>query len=511
MKDQAQVVIIGGGIMGVSLLYHLSREGWQDIMLIEKSELTSGSTWHAAGLIPHFIGDINMARIHLYGSQLYQQLEAETGQATGWHGCGSIRLALNQDEVDWFHQVQGILRYVGAECHLLSAAEIKKIHPLLELDDVLLGAYTPGDGHTDSSSTTNALAIGARQRGAEIIRHNRVLSIQQHSSGEWIIETEKGSIRCQHLVNAAGSFGDRINNMVNLQTPMVNMVHQYLVTENLAAVMALEKELPVIRDPKASCYYRQEQNGLLIGPYETADAKAWGIGGVDWSFDMELLEPELERLETSLDFAMKRIPCFAQAGIKRIVSGPITHTPDGNFLLGPAPGRRNFWLACGASIGITQGAGCGKYLAQWMVHGQTEINMVNYDPRRFGPWADEKYCIAKGIDEYQQMYQVPYPGESREAGRPLVKTPIYERLEDRGANFTAVFGWERAKWFSADGEVEQYSFRRNNSFNAVAAECQAATEHCAVVDLSGFSKFDITGKDAQQFLNRLGANHSATK
>ncbi|MEE9267178.1 MAG: FAD-binding oxidoreductase, partial [Gammaproteobacteria bacterium] len=239
MKNQARVVIIGGGMMGVGLAYHLTKEGWSDVILVEKGELTSGSTWHAAGLIPHFIGDLNMAKVHLHGTELYKVLEQETGQATGWHGCGAIRLATSKDEVDWFHQVKGVLDYVGAECHLIGPNEIKSLHPLLDLDGVILGAYTPGDGHTDPASTTNALAIGARNGGATIVRHNRVLNVEQRPSGEWEVFTEQGNIIAEHVVNAAGSFGEQVAAMVGVDVPVVNMVHQYLVTENLPEVEAL--------------------------------------------------------------------------------------------------------------------------------------------------------------------------------------------------------------------------------------------------------------------------------
>ncbi|SUZ89255.1 uncharacterized protein METZ01_LOCUS42109, partial [marine metagenome] len=505
MKTHARAVIIGGGAMGVGLLYHLAKEGWNDVVLVEKGELTSGSTWHAAGLIPHFIGSLSMAKIHYYGADLYTKLEAETGQATGWHGCGAVRLAINQDQVDWFHYVKGILDQVGAECHLLGPEEIKKVHPLLNTDGVLLGAHTTGDGHTDPSGVTNAMAIGAKNRGAEIYRNNRVTDINALPSGEWEVVTENGTIVCEHLVNAAGSFCSQVAEMVGLKLPMVNMVHQYLMTESIPEVAKLATELPVVRDPRSSCYYRQEQSGLIIGPYEM-QAEAWGLNGIDWGFDNALLPPDIERLEPHLTLAAKSLPVFETAGIKKVVSGPITHTPDGNFLLGPAPGLRNHWMCCAASIGITQGPGCGKYLAQWMVHGQTEINVREMDPRRFDDWACGKYALDKSIDEYEHMYATHYPGEFREVGRPVRPTPIYEKLKTQGAVFAETFGWERAKWFDQKGEGEQYSFRRNNSFSAVAEECRAVRERVGLLDLSCFAKYDISGADAETFLNRICAN-----
>jgi dimethylglycine dehydrogenase len=511
MKQHARVVVIGGGALGAGLLYALTKEGWDDVVLIEKGELTSGSTWHAAGLIPHFIGGLSMAKLHQEGPRLYKALEAETGQATGWHGCGAIRLALSDAEVDWFKYVKGILDYVGSECHLITPSEIRELHPLLVVDDVKMGFYTPSDGHTDPASATNAMAAGARLGGATIYRHTQVTGTRLLDSGEWEVSTDKGTIVCEHVVNAAGSFAKQIGEWVGLDLPIVNMEHHYLVTENLPEVEALDKEPPVVRDPKASCYYRQEQKGILIGPYERSGAQAWGLDGIDWSFDMELLTPALDRLETSLEHAAERIPCWTNAGIKRVVNGPITHTPDGGFLLGPAEGLRNYWLCCGASIGITQGPGCGKYLAQWMVHGQTEINVRDMDPRRYGKWASGDYAIAKSIDEYQQMYQPHLPGEYRDAGRPTRVTPLYEPLKAAGALYGDTFGWERAKWYAPVGVAEEFGFRRNNSFECVAEECRAVRERVGLTDLTSFAKYEVSGADAFSFLDRVCANRIPSK
>lgn len=499
--------------MGVGLAYHLPLEGWDDVVLIDKGELTSGSTWHAAGLIPNFIGSLNMAKVHDYAVRLYARLEAETGQSTGWHGCGALRLAISDAEVDWFHYVKGILDYIGAESHLVGHSEMKEIHPLLVTDDVKLGFYTPNDGHTDPASSTNSMAVGARNRGVEIIRRNRVTAVERTTGGEWKVITEQGSIVCEHVVNAAGSFADQVTQMSGFRLPIVNMQHQYLVTENLPEVEALDTEPPVVRDPVASCYIRQEQKGILVGPYETTQAAAWGLDGIDWSFDMELLPEELDRLDHSLIKAAERVPLFGQAGIKRVVNGPITHTPDGGYLMGPAAGLENYWLCCGASIGITQGPGVGKYLAQWMVHGQTEINVREVDPRRYGEYANlpGRYVVDKSIDEYQEMYQVHFPGEFREAGRPVKTTPIYDRLKAKGAVYGEYYGWERPKWFSLDGSEEQYGFRRTNAFDPVAAECRCVQERVGLADLTAFSKYMVTGSDAEQFLNRIGANRVAKR
>ena len=505
MKTQARVVIVGGGVLGVGLLYHLTREGWADSVLCEKGELTSGSTWHAAGLVPHFNGSLGVARLHHESSKLYQRLEAETGQSTGWHGSGALRLAVTPGQADWYRYVQGLLRYVGAECHLIGPDEIRRLHPLLDPEGVILAAHTPGDGHADPSGVTHAMAMAARRGGAEIYRHTRVVGIARRAGGEWAVTTDQGTIVAEHVVNAGGCFAPQVGAMVGLRVPVVNMVHQYLVTENLPQVEALDRELPVVRDPHASCYYRQEARGLLVGPYEREGAQPWGLTGIDWSFDRALLPPALDRLGPSLERAARRIPAFAGAGILKVVSGLIPHTPDANPLLGPASGLRNVWLCCGSGIGIAQGAGAGQYLAQWMVHGQAEISMREFDPRRFGDWAVGDYTLRRAADEYGEMYQVRYPGEFRDAGRPVKTTPIYGQLRARGAIFAEVAGWERAKWFDAKGEGERYSFRRANWLDAVAEECRAVRERVGVLDLTSFSKLDVTGPDAAAFLDRLCA------
>ncbi len=511
MKSHARVVVVGGGIMGVSLLYHLTKEGWSDVVLVEKGELTSGMTWHAAAFIPHFIGSLGMAKIHRYASELYQRLEAETGQATGFHDCGTIRFAYNQDEVDWYHRAQGMLRAAGTESHIISPAEIKELHPLLDTKDIILGLYTPGDGHTDPAGSTHALAAGARQGGAEIYLRNRVTDIKKRSGGAWDVVTENGTIVAEHVVNAAGCFSPQVGAMVGLKVPVVSVVHHYLVTENLEAVAALNQEPPTIRDSYSSCYYRQEQQGLIIGPYEMEGAEAWGVDGIDWASDRELLQPDLDRLMTCLERTAERIPVFAEAGIKQVICGPMTHAPDAGILIGPAAGLRNFWNCCGSSVGITQGPGAGKYLAQWMVQGEPEIDVRGMDSRRFGDWAMGTYAVDRSLDEYHHMFQVNLPGHQLAAGRPVRTTPIYDKLAARGAVFAEVFGWEQPKWFAANGVEEEHSFRRSNWFEPVAEETKAVRERVGVMDMSAFSKFEVSGTGSATFLDRVIANRVPQK
>ena len=509
--SHAKVGIIGGGIMGVSLLYHLAKEGWKDLVLIEKGELTSGSTWHAAGQCPQMMGSYNLAKVHLHSTNLYKKLEKETGQPTGWHGCGSLRLAYKQEDLDWFHYVKGILDNVGAPAEIISANEIKKIHPFIKLDGIVGAFYTPEDGHTDPTSTTNAMAKGARNAGAKIYRNNRVTDIKHRSSGEWELITEKGNIICEHVVNAAGSFCPEVSQMVGIKNiPSINMIHHYLVTDEHPEIKKLKKELPVVRDPVSSCYLRQEGKGLLIGIYEK-NAKCWALDGMDWKFNMELLEPELDRLEEHLEKGMNRIPQFRDVGIKKIICGPITHTPDDNFLAGPAPGLKNFWLFCAASIGIAQGGGAGKYMAQWMTYGDADINMLEFEPRRYLSWADKNYAITKSTDQYRRMYVTPVPNESIEVGRPIKKTPIYQKLKNLGAIYLDSFGWEKPTWFAKSGMKEEYSFKRSNAFTYVQKECENVQNNVGVLDLSTFAKYEISGKDSETFLERLCANRIPKK
>ncbi len=504
MRDEAQCVIVGGGAMGVGLLYHLAHEGWTDTLLIEKGELASGSTWHAAGLVPNFIGSLNMAKVHAYGIDLYKALEAETGMSTGWHGCGAIRLAVTEDQAHWYRYVQGLLNSLGVESHLISPDEVRRQVPLMaSTDDIILGFWTPNDGWSDPTGSTNAMAVGARQLGTEIARHTLVTTIDQLADGRWKVITDKGEVTCDHVVNAAGHYAPQVGAMSGIDIPIVSMIHQYLITESLPEIAAQDVEMPVIRDPRSSCYYRREIDSLLIGPYETRNSITYGVEGIDWDLHFHLTPPDVDQLAPWLEISAERFPIFAEAGIKQVVSGPITHTPDGGYLMGPAPGVRNYWMCAGASIGITQGPGAGKYLAQWMVHGQTEINVREMDPRRFGPWSDLDYTIAKSVDEYHEMYQVRMPGEYRSAGRPLRRTPIADRLDDLGAQWQDVWGWERARYY---GDAEEYSWKRSNAHDIVATECAGVRNRVGIADLSAFAKFGVVGPDAAALLGRLSAN-----
>ena len=507
MKSHARVVVVGGGVMGVGLLYHLALEGWRDIVLVEKGELTSGSTWHAAGQCPHFNSSLNMTKVHVYGTQLYPQLEKLTGQAVSWHGCGGLRLATTDEEVNWLKYVYGVSRLAGYEAEIIGPSEVKQYHPYLETFGVKAAFRTVSDGHVAPADITNAMAAGARQLGAEIYRRNRVRDIKLLPSGEWRVFTENGNIDCQHVVNAAGSYCDVVGSWTGHNVPIANMLHHYVITEALQELIDLKQELPVVRDPYSHAYLREETHGVLVGPYETATAHVcWDGAQPRWDYESELEAPELDRIMPWLEKATERLPLFGKAGVKSIVSGAITHTPDGVYLSGPAHGAPNYWMHCGASIGICQGGGAGKYLAQWMVHGQAEINMREFDPRRFGNWASREYTTEVAIADYHQMYYCYKPAEQHQVGRGLRKSALYDTLKAEGAQFSQIFGWERPRWYNNVGGGEVYSFKRSNWWEAVRSECLAVRNDVGLMDLSTFSKFDVRGPDAHAFLDRICAN-----
>lgn len=508
MKTHARVVIIGGGVMGVGLLYHLALEGWTDVVLVEKGELTSGSTWHAAGQCPHFNGSLNMTKVHVYGTELYPKLEELTGHAVSWHGCGGLRLATTDEEVSWLKYVYGISRLAGYPAEIIGPDEIRKVHPFLDPFGVKAAFRTFTDGHVAPADITNAMAAGARKLGAEVYRRTRVTDVQLLPTGEWKVVTDKGDIVCEHVVNSAGSYADVVGAWTGHLVPIANMLHHYLITEPVKELIDFAPELPVVRDPYSHAYLREETNGILIGPYETATAHVcWDGKPPTWDFESELVAPELDRLMPWLEKAAERFPLFGQVGVKSIISGAITHTPDGVYLSGPAPGPKNYWMHTGASIGICQGGGAGKYLAQWMVHGQAEINMREFDPRRFGNWATKEVTETVAIADYHHMYYCYKPGEQHEVGRDLRVSSLHDRLKASGAHFQQVFGWERARWYDTRGEGDAFSYKRvPHIFAAVAEECRAVRERVGLMDLSTFSKFEVTGPDAFTFLNRITAN-----
>jgi dimethylglycine dehydrogenase len=507
VTETARVVVIGGGIMGASLLYHLARAEWTDACLLERGEIAAGSTWHAAGNTPHFNTSLNLSRIHLASTELYQRLEAETGQAVGFHRPGSLRLASVPDRMDEYRRHRGKARTIGLPFEVIGPDEIRRLHPLVDTRGVLGAAWNPEDGHVDPTSVTQALAKGARDRGARVHRHTRVTGVARQPGGEWRVTTDRGDFVAEIVVNAAGTWAREIGQLSGLDLPIVPMEHQYLVTETIPEVAALERELPLLREVDVSYYLRQEAQGLLLGPYERG-ARPFGVGGIPPGFGADLLPPDPERLRTIVEAAMIRVPALARAGIQRIINGPITYTPDGNPLLGPAFGVPGYWLACGLSFGITQAGGAGRYLAEWIVEGQPSIDLWEVDPRRYGSYATERYAVARCIDIYEDEYAIVYPQDDRRAGRPARTSPLYNRFRAAGAVFGVRNGWERPYWFAPPGTEprDRPSFRRTNWFDAVGREARAVRERAGLLELSSFAKYEVGGPGAEAWLDRLCAN-----
>jgi dimethylglycine dehydrogenase len=509
-KTVLQVVIIGGGAMGASLLYHLAKAGWKDIVLVEKNDLTHGSTWHAAGLCTHFSHNATIQELRATSVRLYRDiLPQETGQSCGFHRSGAMRVTRNPDRMDEFRHVAGLSEFTGYPLEIMTRERIAELHPLAQLDGLLGGIYEPDDGHVDPTLATHAMAQVAVKHGAVIQRFNPVQSIRRED-GAWVVETAKGTLRARHIVNAAGTWGFEVGRMMGVNVQSVPVLHQYLVTDTIPAIAeriaAGKGELPIIRDPEESWYCRQERDGFILGPYEK-QAQVWSVDGVPPSFGAELMPPDLERVEHIIEAAMARVPALGTGGVKTVINGPITFTPDANPLIGPAHGVENAWLLTGSSMGVMEGGGSGKFLAHWMTHGAPPMDALAVDPRRFGDWADRRYRVEKAIECFGLQFGVHYPFEERPAGRNIHTSPLHGHMLARGAVMGFAHGTERPNWFSdKPGDVALESFRRTNWFPHVAREVEAVSQRVALADLSVFSKFEVTGRDTLAFLEGLGAN-----
>lgn len=513
--NTAQVVIVGGGIMGCALAYHLTHEGLKDVILFEKAELTSGSTWHAAGQITRSTSSINLGKCVDYNIQLYSgQLQQETGQSISWNGCGSIRLAYSEDEMDWLRYTLSVAQSLSVPIELIDTERIRELHPFYNLDGVAGGLYTPDDGHVDPSSVVSALAIGARTNGARIVRRCRVTDISLLPTGEWQVSTERGEVRCEHVVNAAGTYARQVGEWSGLQLPMVSMTHHYIVTDTVAEFEPLERDLPVIRDDnKVSGYIRMEQKSGLIGIYEKDNPNVVWDEGCPWEAEHELFEPHFERILPWLNNAMERMPVLANLGIKRTVHGAISHPPDGNPLIGPAPGIRNYWCCCGTQIGIGWGPALTRELARWIVRGSAEISTREVDPRRFGTYATPTWQKVKGQEDYCLRHEIPFPHFNRLAGRPVEPNPLYPLLKEQGAVFEEVCGHERPRWYAPPEirPIDQYSFKRNAIDEIVGEEVHAVRNGVGLMDISAFAKVEVTGVDATRFIDFIFSSKAPAK
>ena len=509
MKTTTRVAIIGGGVVGCSVLYHLTKLGWSDVMLLERSELTSGSTWHAAGGFHTLNGDTNMAALQGYTIKLYRELEALTGMSCGLHHVGGVTLADNQDRFDMLVAERAKHRYMGLETEIIGPDEIAKIAPVTNTDGIIGGLYDPLDGHLDPSGTTHAYAKAARMGGAHIETHCKVLSTTQRADGTWDLVTDKGSVHAEHIVNAAGLWAREVGAMAGVYFPLLPMEHQYIVTEDVAQIAAMIDaggEHPHVMDPAGESYLRQEGRGLCIGFYEQP-CRPWAVNGTPWDFGHELLADDFDKIEDSIAFAYKRFPALQSAGVKSVIHGPFTFAPDGNPLVGPVPGMRNYWSACAVMAGFSQGGGVGLTLAQWMVEGEPERDVFAMDCARFGAWITPGYTVPKVIENYQRRFSVSYPNEELPAARGLRRTPMYDHFSSMGAVWGAQFGLEVPNYFAQTGEpdFETPSFRRSNAWDAVRREVKAVRSGVGINEVHNFSKFLVSGTGARAWLDRIMA------
>lgn len=510
MKTQAQVVVIGGGVVGCSVLYHLTKYGWRDVLLIERSELTSGSTWHAAGGFHTLNGDTNMAALQGYTIQLYKELEEITGLSCGLHHVGGITLADNQARFEMLVAERAKHRYMGLHTEILTPQEVHDFtFGQVNLDGIVGALYDPLDGHLDPSGTTHAYARAARMGGAEIVLHNRVLETRPRPDGTWDVVTEKGTVHAEHVVNAGGLWAREVGAMAGVYLPLLPMAHQYLVTDDIPEIMEIlksGKEFPHVMDPGGESYLRQEGRGLCIGFYEKP-CEPWALDGTPWNFGHELLNEQWDKIEDSVAFAYRRFPVLERSGVKRVIHGPFTFAPDGNPLIGPVPGLRNYWSACAVMAGFSQGGGMGKSLAEWMIHGETEVDPRGFDVARFGKWTTPGYTVPKVIETYRMRFSVSYPNEERPAARPFRTTPMYDIFDGLGAVWGAQYGLEVPNYFAAPGEdrYEQPSFKRSNAFAATAREVRAVREGVGINEIQNFGKFRVTGPGARGWLDRIMA------
>lgn len=547
MNGNARVVIIGGGVAGASALYHLAVRGWSDCTLIEMDELTSGSTWHAAGNVPTFSGNRNVMQLQKYSTELYARLAADEAYPVAYHQTGAIRLAQSKERFAEFRHVKAMADSLGLQYELLDVAELKARMPLIETHDLVGALWDPADGDIDPSQLTQAMASAARKLGSSVQRFTRVTGVERLGGKEWKVITDKGEITAEYVVNAGGYRGADVSALGGQFLPLVTLEHQYLVTESVPELEALDEKIPMVRDPDDSYYLRQEKHGLILGPYEWKATTHWTDGKLPDNFANELYPDDLDRLEWYIGQACERLPILGSVGVQRVINGPIPYSPDGLPYIGPAYGLPNFFHMCGFTFGVCQGGGAGKALAEWIIDGQPEWDLWSLDPRRYGDYADQQYVIDRAIEVYQNEYAMHVPNAEWPAGRPRHVSPLYERLAAKGAEFGARGGWERATWFAEDnastdgvaarndangsagagvtangvsngaanavsGEedrdqpgTEAYvaKYSRGRWFDSVGAECRHVRDHAGLLDIGGFTRFELAGKGAAAWLDSL--------
>jgi dimethylglycine dehydrogenase len=506
MKSHAQVVVIGGGVVGCSALFHLAKHGWTDVVLVERNELTSGSTWHAAGGMHTVNGDPNVAKLQKYTISLYNEIEELSGQATGVHLTGGVMLAATRARMDWLRSLVAKGRYLGIELEEISAKQAGEIMPLLDPNQFVGAVRTVVDGHLDPSGVTHAYAKAARALGAEVHRHTRVEDLVRREDGQWRVITDKGEIVAEHVVNAGGLWAREVGRMVGLELPVLAMEHMYLITEDMPEVAEWNAktgtEIIHAIDFDGELYLRQERGGMLMGTYEKA-GKPWSENVTPWDFGHELLEPDLDRIAPSLEVGFKHFPAFQNTGIKQIINGPFTFAPDGNPLVGPVRGLPGFWVACGVMAGFSQGGGVGLALANWIIQGDPGADIWAMDVARYGDWATMAYTNAKVRENYSRRFSIRFPNEELPAGRPLKTTPIYDLLAAKGAQWGAAYGLEVPLWFAPEGVTDEFSWRRSTDFAHVGREVRTVREGVGISEISSFAKYSVTGRGAEGWLDRI--------
>jgi dimethylglycine dehydrogenase len=513
MKTHARVVVIGGGVVGCSVLYHLTKLGWKDVVLCERKELTAGSSWHAAGGFHALNSDPGVARLQAYTIDLYREIEALSGQDVGLHFTGGLNVAASDERWEFLRADAARHRVLGLSTELISPQQVRDLCPLIDVTDVRGALFDPKEGHLDPSGATHAFAKAAVLQGAQIYRHTRVLELIPLASGDWQVVTDKGVITAEHVVNAGGLWAREVGHMAGVQLPVVAMEHHYLITDDIPDLVRAAREIPLVLDLDGEIYMRQERKGVLLGVYEK-DATPWAVDGTPWTYgETELLPPNLDRLESSLAKGFARFPALSEVGITRIVNGPFTFTPDGNPLVGPVPGLRNYWAACGVMAGFAQGGGVGLALSQWMIEGEPQDEIYAMDVARFGPYATRQYTIARAREFYARRFQIAYPNEYWPAGRPAKTSPIHGRLTDEGAVYGVSFGLEVPLYFSraADTATETPTLRRSNAFAEVKTECEITRSGVGILDISSFGKYIVQGVGAEAALNRVLAGRLPAK
>jgi len=506
MKDQARVVVIGGGVVGCSIIFHLAKMGWKDVVLLERDELTSGSSWHAAGQIHTISSDPNISRLQDYTINLYKEIEETSGHSVGMHSTGGYYLASNQSWYDYLKRERSKARSMGLEQEFVSLDEVVEKHPLINPENYVAALWDPLDGDIDPSGVTYAYAKSARVHGAEFYTHTPVIETNQRVDGSWDVVTEKGNIHAEHIVNAGGLWARELGRMSGIHLPVVPMEHHYLITEEIDKITSLPEgqRLPACIDYEANIYFRQERSGLLLGTYEP-QSTPWSLDGTPQTFGHDLLEPDLDRIADRLALAFERIPSLQNAGIKDTINGPFVFSPDGNPMIGPVPGMKNYWTAVGVMAGFCQAGGVGKTLAEWMIEGEPSIDVWAMDIARFGDFATPEWGVIKSSENYERRFVMTFPNETLPKGRRQKTTSIYDRLTQKGAVWQDSFGLENALWFAASPEdaYEEPTFHRSRSHGYVAKEVEAVRASVGASEVANFANHKFTGKGAKAFLNKV--------